>query len=69
MKLVDDWKDAWKWISVNCMIIATAIQGAWMYIPDDMRTAIPSGIVNIVTLILLAAGIAGRLVKQGTPDQ
>lgn len=65
MKLVDDWKHAWKWLSVNCMVVATAVQGAWMYIPADMRTKFPSEGVHILTIFLLVAGVAGRLVKQG----
>ena len=65
MKLVADWKDAWKWISVNCMVIATAIQGAWVYVPEDMRTSLPPNLVHFLTIGLLAVGVAGRLIKQG----
>lgn len=65
MKLVDDWKDAWKWISLNCMAIAGALQGAWVYVPEDMRAELPKNLVHGITLILLICGIAGRLIKQG----
>ncbi len=68
MKLVSDWKQAWKWISVNCMVIATAVQGAWMYIPDDMKAEVPHNIVHILTMLLLVLGLAGRLIKQGGTD-
>lgn len=63
-KLVDDWKQAWKWISMNCMVVAASIQGAWVYIPEDLRQQVPNGVISSVTIALLALGIAGRLVKQ-----
>lgn len=65
MKLVADWKQAWKWISVNCMVIAAAIQGAWLYIPEDMKTSVPQSWVHVLTIGLLIAGVAGRVVQQG----
>lgn len=65
INLVDDWRNAWKWISVRSMVVAAAIQGTWIFIPEDMRDAIPHGIVSGLTIGLLALGIAGRLIKQG----
>jgi len=64
MKLVRDWKRAWRWISVQSMVVAGAVQGAWMFIPDDLRTSLPHGVVQGVTLALLTFGVAGRLVDQ-----
>ncbi len=64
MKLVDDWKQAWKWISMNCMVVATAVQGAWVYIPEDLRSNVHPTIVHVLTIGLLVLGIAGRLIKQ-----
>lgn len=65
LRLVDDWKQAWKWISVNCMVLATALQGAWMGVPEDLRGSMPHNIINLITIAILALGLAGRLVKQG----
>ncbi|NMM21859.1 MAG: hypothetical protein HHJ15_18220 [Rhodoferax sp.] len=64
MKLVDDFKQAWRWLSVQSMVLAGAVQGAWLYLPDDMKASIPPNIVQAVTLALLALGVAGRLVDQ-----
>lgn len=69
MKLVDDWKQAWKWLSVNCMAVAGSIQCAWIAVPDDMRASIPPTLVHWLTLVLLLAGIGGRLIKQGKPEE
>lgn len=64
MKFVDDAKQAWKWFSVQAMVIAGALQGAWMFIPEDMKSSISPGIVQGVTIVLLVLGVAGRLVDQ-----
>lgn len=59
--LRDDWKQAYKWLSVNCMALAAAIQGAWVYIPDDMRQSLPQHTVSIITMVLMGLGIFGRI--------
>ncbi len=64
MKLVDDWKCAWKWLSVNCMALAAAIQGTWMSLSDDLREELPRNIIHVATIAILVAGIGGRLIKQ-----
>ena len=64
MTLVENVKDSWKWISMQAMALAAALQGAWVYIPEDLRSSANPYLVNGLTLVLLAIGIAGRLVKQ-----
>lgn len=68
MKLVEDAKQAWRWFSVQSMVLAAALQGAWVYIPDDLRHNIPSSVVQGVTIALLALGVVGRLVDQPKRD-
>lgn len=65
MKLVEDFKSAWRWFSVQAMALAIAIQGTWEVLPPDMKSDIPPKLVTYVTLGLLVLGVAGRLVKQG----
>ena len=68
LQLVEDWRKAWRWFSVNAMIAAGAIQGAWLQIPDDMRAHIPEHLISGATIALLILGVAGRLIKQGVED-
>lgn len=68
MKLVENWRDGWKWLSMHCMIIAGALQGAWVYVPDDMKQMVPRHLVSVLTMILLGLGVVGRLVKQDTSN-
>jgi protein-S-isoprenylcysteine O-methyltransferase Ste14 len=65
MKLVEDAKQAWRWISVQAMALALAVQGAWEVLPPEMKASIPPQYVTWLTLALLVLGLAGRLVKQG----
>lgn len=63
--LVDDWKQAWKWFSVQGMALAATIQATWILIPDDLRSAVPQNITSGITIGLLALGVFGRVVRQG----
>lgn len=64
MKLIANWKKAWRMLSVQAMALAGAVQGAWMFIPDGMRSSIPANVVQAVTIALLVLGVVGRLVDQ-----
>ena len=64
MKLIPNWKKAWRMVSVQAMALAGSIQGAWMFIPEDMKSSISPNIVQSVTVALLILGIAGRMVDQ-----
>ncbi len=68
MKLVEDAKQAWRWLSVQAMVLAGAVQGAWLFVPDDLRSSMPPGIVQGVTITLLVLGVIGRLVDQKPKD-
>ena len=63
-KLVNDWKNAPKWLSTQMMAVAASVQMAWMGLPEDMKATIPQDWVGVITTFLLIAGIAGRVVDQ-----
>lgn len=64
MKLINEWRRAYRMLSVQAMALALAIQGAWPSIPDDLKAQLPAEAVHWVSIALLVAGILGRLVKQ-----
>lgn len=64
LRLVSDWRNAWKWFSMNCMVLAASIQSAWMCISADLKAAVPSKLVAVVTVLLLAFGAVGRMINQ-----
>lgn len=49
---------------MQAMVVAAAIQGAWLFVPEGMKASIPANVVQGVTIVLLVLGVAGRLVKQ-----
>ena len=64
IKLVDDWRDWWRWYSSHCIGAALALQGAWLEVPDDLRASVPSWALQGITAALLVLGFVGRLVNQ-----
>lgn len=68
MKLIDNWRCAWRFASVRAMSAALAIQATWLSLPDDLRERIPLWATVSVTGCLLIAGLIGRLVQQRGPD-
>ena len=63
-ELVSDWRSAWKFISVNMMALAASLQVTYLSLPEEMQASISPEILSIVTTFLMAAGMAGRVIKQ-----
>lgn len=68
MKLVDNWKDGWKWVSTQCMALSVAVLGAWDVIPEEWKSALPAGGAKSLVLGLLLIGIVGRFIQQAKPE-
>lgn len=66
MKLVPNWQRAHRFISVQLMALVAGIQGIWPNIPADLKSALPAGVVNWVSIALLVAAVAARLIDQGS---
>lgn len=64
MTLVENAKESWKWFSMQAMTLAGALQGTWVTLPEDLKAQVPANAVHYATMVLVIAGIAGRLVKQ-----
>jgi len=66
MKLVDNWKSAWKWVSVQIAIVAAALQAAIIAIPN-LDTWLGDKVTHSVGLVMLVSIVLGRLVDQSKP--
>lgn len=64
MKLVQDVKDAWKWFSVQAMVVAGALQATWLVLPADMKSNLPEPVIQWSVVAMLVFGVVGRLVDQ-----
>lgn len=69
MKFVKDVRRAWRWVSVQMMLLAGALQAAWIAMPDDLRASLPQSAIQWITFGLLILGIGGRLVDQSPKDK
>lgn len=63
-ELVSDWKQAWRWLSMNIMALAASLQLTYMALPDEMKASIPQEVVGIITTLLLVSGMIGRVINQ-----
>lgn len=64
MKLIPNWRKAYRMLSVQAMAVVAAIQGCWAAFPEDLKTNLPTTLVHWVSLALLVLGIGGRLMDQ-----
>ena len=64
MTPVREWKQAWRWFSVQAMAASAAIQAVWVTLPDDLKQHLPEWLVTALSLGLLLVGIGGRLIRQ-----
>ncbi len=62
--LVENWRGAWRWFSMQAMALVVALQGAWAAMPDDLKQHFPPLLVTALSVGLLLLGIGGRLVRQ-----
>lgn len=65
MKLVSDWKQAYKWFSTQAMVGAISLQATWVNLPPDLKHSIPDKYVTYFTIAIMVFGVVGRLVDQG----
>ncbi len=68
MKLIENASKWWRMFSIQAMTLAGAIQMAWLALPEDLKSSIPSDMIQWVTFTLLILGAAGRLIKQDSVE-
>jgi hypothetical protein len=65
--LVDNWKQAWRWFSVQANLLNMAFLATWALLPAKFQDALPEWLMFSIAGTLLALGVAGRLVTQDKP--
>jgi H+/Cl- antiporter ClcA len=69
VKLVDDWRNALKWFSVNVHAANVAFLVTWANLPQKFQDSLPLPWVIGIAVGLLVLGVVGRLVDQGGAKQ
>lgn len=64
MKLVHDWKEAHKWLSVQVLAILATLPIVWMTLPPDIKDMLPTSWQPWVITVVAIGGIIGRLKDQ-----
>lgn len=64
MKLIPNWRRAWRMFSVQAQGAALALLGTWQVMPEDLKATLSPTLVGWVAMGLLVFGIAGRLIEQ-----
>ena len=65
MKLVSDWRKAWKWHSTQLLAVIAALPIVWMQLPPDVKDMVPESWMPYVVTVIAAGAIVGRLRDQG----
>lgn len=66
MKLIDEWRKAWKFWSVQILTIGIVAQTVWAALPDESRSLFPGP--QYIGIGLGLAALGARLFKQGSGD-
>jgi len=64
MRLVPDWRSAWRWFSVQSLAIIALIPVVWPALPPEAHEWIPPSWRPWIVFALALGGIVGRLVDQ-----
>jgi small neutral amino acid transporter SnatA (MarC family) len=65
MKLVEDWRNGWKWVSVQAQAVAAAYVAVWLFQPQIITDALGEHGSKGALMALLVLGLGGRFVLQG----
>ena len=68
VRLVRNWRQGWKWASLQSDFLTGVAASAWLAVPGDMRAAVPPGYLAIAALALAVFGFIGRLVERDDDD-
>lgn len=67
MRFVPDWKQAWKWFSMQVYAVIFALPIVWMGLPPDVKAMVPDGWEPWIFVVLAIAGGLGRVIDQNLP--
>lgn len=65
MKLVDDWRNGWRWFSVQAQAVAAAYVAVWLFQPSLITDALGDAGSKGALMAMLVLGLGGRFVLQG----
>ncbi len=64
MRLIPDWRDAWRWFSVQALAVLALLPVVWPTLPPQVHAWVPEEWRPWIIVALAIGGIAGRLIDQ-----
>lgn len=64
MKLIDNWKNIWKWYSTHAVVIYTALVSYYAQMPAVDKASLPLWVIYLIQAVIVVSFIVGRLIKQ-----
>lgn len=68
MKLIDEWRSCWKYLSVQANTLGVAITATYGSMYDQLKEVLPPRYMMIVVIGVFVSGIIGRLIVQTSKD-
>ncbi len=65
MKLIDDWKQVWKWYSTHAMVVYMALVSYYVSLEPTVTEQIPNWMLCTGIVFAGVTFIIARIVKQG----
>lgn len=65
MKVVKNWRSAWRWYSMHALAAVAVLPLVWMELPPDVKALIPAEWKPWIFSAIGAAGVLARLKDQG----
>jgi len=64
MKLVSNWREAWKWHSTQLLALIAALPAVWVSLPPDIKSVVPDDWMPWVVGVMAVGAIVGRVRDQ-----
>ena len=64
MKLINNWKNIWKWYSTHAVVIYTALVSYYVQMPAVDKASLPLWVIYLIQAVIVVSFIVGRLIKQ-----
>tara|TARA_R110000868_G_C10972514_1_gene770261 strand:+ start:1838 stop:2050 length:213 start_codon:yes stop_codon:yes gene_type:complete len=69
MRLIEEWKSAWRYLSVQANALGGAITVGYASMYDHLKENFPPKYMAAITAAVFVLGIIGRLVSQQPKDK
>jgi anti-sigma-K factor RskA len=64
MKLIENWRDAWRFYSVQALAVIAALPIVWASLPPEWQAEVPGEWIKVMVVVVAVSGILGRVLQQ-----